>query len=153
MNTSGRRAQRLGQRLFPGARAATLCAIACATHLVGCAGHATPPDTTADRYVGPPIHLEDDPSGQVIVVESPSGGWAITLDGVYDAFERRDAFVTIMRPNPLGLHTQAIVEQRLATFVPAGTTLRVLARTVPYSVKVDKEQPYSVAPISPTQAN
>lgn len=155
MNTCGRRVSSSGHRLFAGARGATaaLCALAFAIQIVGCAGQAAPPDVTADRYAGPPIYLEEDSSGHVIVVESPSGGWAITIDGVYEAFERRDAYITIMRPNPLGMHTQAIVEQRLATFVPTNVPLRVLARTIPYTVKVDRDVPYSVAPISPSQAN
>lgn len=155
MNTSGWRAPSLGHRLFPGARAATaaLCALACTIQLVGCASQAAPPDVAADRYAGPPIHLEEDSSGHIIVVESPSGGWSITLDGVYEAFQRRDAFITIMRPNPLGMHTQAVVEQRLATFVPTNVPLRVVARVLPYSVKIEDDKPYSVTPISPSQAD
>lgn len=160
MNTPGPRTLRRsdlprGHRFFVAARAATmsLCALAAATQFVGCASQAAPPDVSADLYAGPPVHLAQDPSGQIIVFESPSGGWAITLDGVYDAFQRRDAFVTVMRPNPLGMHTQAVVEQRIATFVPSTTPLRVLARVVPYSVKIDPDQPYVVVPISPVSGN
>lgn len=155
MNTSGRRAPDLGHRLLAGARAATaaLCALACAIQFVGCAGRAAPPDVSADRYAGPPVRLEADTSGHVIVVESPSGGWAITLDGVYEAFQRRDAFITIMRPNPLGMHPQAVVEQRLATFVPTSTPVRVLARVIPYSVKIEDDQSYTVVPTPPIPAN
>ncbi len=153
MNTPGTRTPQRSAlvrgRFFVAARAATLCALAAATQFVGCASQAAPPDVSADRYAGPPIHLAQDPSGQIIVVESPSGGWAITLDGVYDAFQRRDAFITVMRPNPLGMHTQAVVEQRIATFVPSNIQLRVLARVVPYTVKIDPDQPYVEAPISP----
>lgn len=80
--------------------------------------------------------------GHIIVVEAPSGGWLVTLDGVYEAFGRRDAYITIQRPNPLGMHTQAIVEQHVATFVPTSTPIRVLARVVDYSVKPDTETPH-----------
>lgn len=144
-----------GHRALVAARAATLAigALACASQLVGCASQAAPPDVSADRYAGPPIRLEADPSGHLIVVESHSGGWSITLDGVYDAFQRRDAFITIMRPNPLGMHTQAVVEQRIATFVPTSTPIRVLARVIPYTVKIDDDQPYSPTPIGPSAAD
>lgn len=139
MNTLGRRSPVAVARAI----AAVLCAAAGATQIFGCASRAAPPDVAADRYAGPPIHLEADPLGHIVVIEAPSGGWSVTLDGVYDAFKSREVFITIMRPNPLGLHTQAVVEQRIATFVPTTMELRVFARVAPYAVKPDEDQLYT----------
>ncbi len=90
MNTLGRRSPVAVARAI----AAVLCAAAGATQIFGCASRAAPPDVAADRYAGPPIHLEADPLGHIVVIEAPSGGWSVTLDGVYDAFKSREVFIT-----------------------------------------------------------
>ena len=117
-------------------------AIAFTPYIVGCAGAAAAPESVSDAYVGPPMRVEKDPMGHIVVIESPTGGWLATLDGVYEGFQRRDAYISLQRPNPLGFHSQALVEQRVATFVPNSMPLRDYARVIDFSVRPDTATPF-----------
>lgn len=92
----------------------------------GCAGRSAVQDSAP--YAGPPIEIDSAGPTHHVVMHAPTSGWAFTLDRVDEVRGGREAFVTIRRPNPAMIYSQAIVEQRIGTGVPATTTLRVLAR-------------------------
>jgi hypothetical protein len=78
--------------------------------------------------------LTVDTSGaqQFVVFTAPSGGWAVQLDRTRRELFSVEAFITARRPNPAFVHTQSLVEHRVATGVPSTTPLTVYLRLLPH---------------------
>ena len=101
----------------------------------------------ASSYEGPAVRVEDVAGAQQVVVESPSPGWAVSLDDVRDGSVRSEVRITMTRPNPQFLYPQMIVTQRIATGLAAGSPVLVGVRIVGFGQATDGV-PYAVAFVS-----
>lgn len=119
--------------------------------LSGCAfwGDGPSISRSGEPYAGPELRVESDRPHHVVVMNAPSGGWTIRLDRVEQFLDRREAFLTITRPNPAYAHTQAFVEQHVATPVDRNLPLHVFARVLDFDEKPDA--PYSLAVTTPSR--
>jgi hypothetical protein len=95
---------------------------------VGCASSPAP-RIESGQYQGPAI--ADDTSGptHTLVLTAPTGGWAFALDQVRKEFDYERVFVTVTRPNPAYMQTQALVRHEVGTGVPSDRPIRVFVRT------------------------
>lgn len=107
-------------------------AIGALSAAVGCGGGPEMPSITEGIYSGPVLSVDSSGRHHVVVMEAPTPGWAITLDRDLEVREYRQAFVTVMRPNPALVHPQVIVKQNLLTSVESRYPVRVYARLMDY---------------------
>jgi hypothetical protein len=111
----------------PAAAAILLSAAAAFPLLSGCASTAAP-QVESGSYTGPGI--SDDTSGptHTLVLTAPTGGWAFALDQVRKEFDHERIFVTVTRPDPAYMQTQALVRHEVGTGVPTDRPIKVFAR-------------------------
>lgn len=100
--------------------------------LIGCAGGSP---AQGETYAGPPLSSAIIAGEHVVVIQSPSPGWTVTLDRVEEALGRRDVMLTLREPNPAYLYPQVVVEQRVSTRVPLRIPIRVLMRVTDFEGK------------------
>lgn len=122
-------------------------ACAGAVALGGCFSGPSRPEKDSQAYSGPPITIESSeavaaapPAGlgligaqHILVLSAPTAGWSFTLDSVQDAYQRREVFLTIMRPNPAYPGARTAVEQRMASEVERRAPIDVYARVLDYT--------------------
>ncbi|QOI99289.1 MAG: protease complex subunit PrcB family protein [Phycisphaeraceae bacterium] len=104
--------------------------------MVSCAGGGEP-YAGEDVYAGPPVSLESSRGVWVVVVQSPTGGWSVAVDRVTESRRRKDVFVTLRRPDPRFMNTQAVIEQRVATPVRSDEPVRVCVRVLDHDEDPD----------------
>jgi hypothetical protein len=95
----------------------------------------------------PPIKLETTNGKHLIVMRVPTGGWNLTLDKTEVTPDGRRAFVTARRPDPAFMHTQAFVNLRVLTDVPADTPVEVVARVLDHHAEPDDRVYHCVEPV------
>ncbi|TVS06301.1 MAG: hypothetical protein EA423_05775 [Phycisphaerales bacterium] len=100
--------------------------------LAGCHSGPVIADRDSDPYRGPDLRVDSSRDQHQIVMTAPTGGWAITRDLARQDASGFEVFVTITRPNPRFVQTQAITEQRLATGVSSREAMTVYARQVEF---------------------
>jgi hypothetical protein len=83
-------------------------------------------------YDGPPIRVDSAGPQHIVIVSTPSGGWAVQLDQTRQEFERTDVFITARRPNPALLQTQAALDHFVATTVPSQRAASIYLRVLDY---------------------
>ncbi|MCC5786843.1 MAG: hypothetical protein JJU33_09100 [Phycisphaerales bacterium] len=98
--------------------------------LAGC--HSGPEIADSDPYRGPDLRVDSSRDQHQIVMTAPTGGWTITRELARQDASGFEVFVTITRPNPRFVQTQAITEQRLATGVSSREAMTVYAREVEF---------------------
>lgn len=98
--------------------------------LAGC--HSGPEIADNDPYRGPDLRVDSSRDQHQIVMTAPTGGWTITRELARQDASGFEVFVTITRPNPRFVQTQAITEQRLATGVSSREAMTVYARQVEF---------------------
>lgn len=104
--------------------------------LVGCSSSGTRPPTANPRgYDGPPLSIGQVGDEHLVVLTAPTAGWTFSLDEIRPRMGGKDVFVTVRRPNPAYLHTQAEVEQNLGTRVALSDPIDVYARVLDFDDK------------------
>tara|TARA_R110000782_G_scaffold12913_5_gene38279 strand:- start:28478 stop:28912 length:435 start_codon:yes stop_codon:yes gene_type:complete len=78
----------------------------------------------------PPIMLDTASGRHLVVMRVPTGGWTLTIDKAEIIPDGQRVFVTARRPDPAFMHTQAFVNLRALTQVPAETKVEVVARVL-----------------------
>jgi hypothetical protein len=78
----------------------------------------------------PPIKLDTASGRHLVVMRVSSGGWTLTIDKAEIIPDGQRVFVTARRPDPAFMHTQAFVNLRALTQVPAETNVEVVARVL-----------------------
>ena len=78
----------------------------------------------------PPIMLDTASGRHLVVMRVPTGGWTLTIDKAEIIPDGQRVFVTARRPDPAFMHTQAFVNLRALTQVPAETNVEVVARVL-----------------------
>ena len=81
-------------------------------------------------FTGPSMQLDATSVVHVATFTTPSGGWGVKLDHTEEAVGHTNAFVTLTRPDPDQMVTQAIVEQSVSLNVALDATVHVYARIV-----------------------
>lgn len=114
------------------ARHAALPALLALAMLSGCQNGPEIAKGDANPYRGPDIRVDSSRDQHHIVMTAPTGGWAIARDIARQDANGFEVFVTITRPNPRFVQTQAITEQRLATGVSSREAMTVYARQVEF---------------------
>lgn len=144
--------------MFPRPLTPALILAAALALLVGCSRRLKIADSA---YAGPRIELRSpgstagggprDQVGRVaggrkhvLAVLSPSSGWTVVFDREQRFFDRTDLYLTLRRPNPAELQTQAIVVQEIATTADASIPARVYARVLDFA-QTASNQPYELA--------
>lgn len=115
-------------------RAATGATLALALILGACAGNDRP-DLTIDAsrdYAGPPIETGEAEDQHTLHVTVPTGGWEVRADDVVRRPMDNVIYLTLVRPDPGKMHTQALQRFDVTTGVDADEPLAVYAREVPH---------------------
>lgn len=113
---------------------------------IGCSSAPPAFEATSEPHDAPPLRLDASEGDTLLVMQAPTPGWQITLEGVREALGRQDVFVTIRRPSPLFMYPQMVVDQRLGTSVPPGKKLAAFVRVLPFDAKANDETPFRVGP-------
>jgi len=98
----------------------------------GPAKSAIEPDTL---YEGPPARVELMQGRHIAVFSAPTSGWSASFDFTDAAYRQRHVFVTLQRPDPSLMVSQALVEHRIDTTVFERDTITVFARTVAHGAE------------------
>jgi hypothetical protein len=96
--------------------------------LGGCASSHVP-EVGSGTYAGPAITTDSSGPTHTLVLTAPTGGWAFALDQVRKEFDHERVFVTVTRPDPAYMQTQALVRHEVGTAVPSDRPIQVFART------------------------
>jgi hypothetical protein len=86
-------------------------------------------------YAGPDLRIEQGERTHVAVFTMPAGGWGLKFDRVRERFDAHQVFVTLRRPGPTEITSQALVEQSVDTRVRVSHNVEVYARIA------EKDQP------------
>lgn len=78
-----------------------------------------------------------------VQIEAPTGGWSAQLDQERAAWQRREVYITLTRPSPLFVTTQAITPILVATNVPAGEAIDVFLRLADPHTRPRDSDPYT----------
>lgn len=116
---------------MPIARAAALV-ILCLT-LAGCWGGGSA--ISANAYPGPAMTVRPLEGRHLLVVNAPNPGWLVTIDKTERRLDDTRVFVSLRRPDPGMLYTQAVVEQKVLTTVSETRDIVVYARTLEFGRK------------------
>lgn len=84
----------------------------------------------------------------LLIMQVPTGGWSFTIDKAEITPEGRRIFVTVRRPDPAFMHTQAFVELRALSEVPADTPVEIVARVLDRHQKTDSRVYARVEPVA-----
>jgi len=101
------------------------------------------PVVSRDPFVGPPIRVESAGPNHIIALTAPSSGWGIAFDQSHLHFDYAEVFITVTRPDPALMHTQAQVIQHLDTSVATERPLEVWAKVEDFGSKT--HAPYAKA--------
>ncbi len=112
------------------ARAIATFLLVVAALSIGACGAKGPRVDAATIYTGPEARMEATDRSHVVVFSAPTGGWRVNLEGHEDKFDVRRAFITLRRPAPDRMVTQAIVEHHIDTAVPLAQNVEVYARVL-----------------------
>ncbi len=91
-------------------------------------------------YAGPEVEVGRSGDMHAVRVTVPTGGWTLEGDRVELGHRSGSAYLTLRRPDPDRMQTQALEELDVVLGVPAGQGLAVYMRVV------DPEQPAEGAP-------
>ncbi len=105
--------------------------VAAAVLLGGCWSSPTVLEDAA--FSGPPVAQSVAEGRHLLVVESPTPGWKVTIDRTDPRLDEDLVFMTIQRPDPGALYAQVVVEQRMLTDVPETRPIRVYARVIDFA--------------------
>lgn len=111
--------------------------------LAGCGGRPVP-TIGAGPYAGPPLTIDSGGPQHRAVLTAPSAGWTFTLDTTRRQLDHTDVFVTIVRPDPAFMYTQALVTQEAGTGVDSSRPIELYARALAHGEK-PADQPYNRA--------
>ncbi len=106
---------------------------------------------TAPDPAVPPIRLDQTGGAggrHLLIMQVPTGGWTFTIDKAEVTPEGRRIFVTARRPDPAFMHTQAFVELRALSEVPADTPVEIVARVLDRHQKTDSRVYARVEPVA-----
>lgn len=90
---------------------------------------------STDPYQGPPLSVQTRSGQHVVVLTAPTSGWQFTSDATRQVYQRTNVFVTLVRPNPAWIFTEAQVEQEAATAIDPAQSIQVYARVLPYGTE------------------
>jgi hypothetical protein len=79
-------------------------------------------------YSGPPITVISTGPRHTVVVAAPSGGYRVQFDRKEKRFDATDVYMTVSRPDPAQMHTQAVVDLHLDTTVSSSEPIVLFAR-------------------------
>lgn len=110
------------------------------TTLTACRGGIKAPWRSTEAIVDtlpdiPPMALEASGSKHLVVVRANSGGWSVHLDKEELQPLGKRVYITIRRPDPAFIHTQALVDHRVLTDVASPTPLEIVARVLDHAAK------------------
>lgn len=106
-----------------------LCAIGLT--LGGCWSSPTVLDDAA--FAGPPVTQSVAEGRHLLIVQSPTPGWKVTVDRTDPRLNEDLIFLTMQRPDPGALYAQMVVEQRVLTNVVQTRPIRVYARVIDFA--------------------
>ena len=108
----------------------TSCLLAAAVLAVtGCSSKLTHIMEPGD-FAGPSMRMDSTSVVHVATFTTPSGGWGVRLDHTEEDVGHTNAFVTLTRPDPDQMVTQALVDQSVSLNVALDATVHVYARIV-----------------------
>lgn len=81
-------------------------------------------------YAGPEVRFAATEKTHLAIFTVPSGGWSAERDLVRDRFDARQVFVTLRRPAPTQITTQAITEHQVDTDVRLTENVEVFTRVM-----------------------
>lgn len=128
---------------------AALPLLAGAGALSGCFG-SQPSVREEAGYDGPPIAITAVRGNHTLKLTAPTGGWTFQLDETREDYGHRKVLVSVRRPNPSFMVSQALTEHHLMLPVPANVPIRVYARVLPHDAeKSERAWAFAVASETP----
>jgi hypothetical protein len=91
-------------------------------------------DPTAS-YDGPPVRRSVVEGEHVVAIVVPSGGWELLGENIDREFRDNRVYVTLVRPDPEMMHTQARMSFNVTTGVRADEPLAVYVRIVDHGAE------------------
>lgn len=95
----------------------------------------------------PPVRLDETSGRHLVVMQVPTGGWTLGVDNTEVTPDGRRVHLTVRRPDPAFMHTQAFVELRVLTDVPLDTPIELVARVLDRHEKPDARVYARVEPV------
>jgi hypothetical protein len=111
--------------------------------LAACAGPGRDPGPERAHqgpYTGPGVRIDSDGPRHLIIVTATSGGWSLSWDRTDEparSGEPASVYLTLTRPDPSMMHTQALVDHRIDSKVPAQSPVRVYVRVIDHGAAPD----------------
>lgn len=96
--------------------------------LTGC-GSPTGPRITGRAFTETPARVEPSGDRWVAVFTAPTGGWRAEFDTTRRMFNGQEVFVTLIKPHPDLMVTQALTDLHVRTPVATTEAVRIYART------------------------
>lgn len=97
----------------------------------------------------PPMTLDAMSGRHLVVMRAPTGGWTLHIDKDELRPDGRRVYLTARRPDPAFVHTQALVDLRALTDVPADTPVKLVARVLDHAAKPDDRVYARIEPVEP----
>lgn len=119
--------------------------------MTGCGGGPREFTISSETYRGPELAIQSKPQQHVVIMQAPTPGWIFTFDASRPQFGFTDVFLTITRPNPAFVYSQAVVTQEVGTEIDVNQPIVVYARILAHDTVPDS-QAYSRAAASPAKA-
>ena len=118
-----------------------------AAALTGCGGGPGQFTISSETYRGPELAIQSKPPQHVVIMQAPTPGWIFSFDASRPQFGFTDVFLTITRPNPAFVFSQAVVSQEVGTEIGVNEPIVVYARVLAHDTVPDS-QAYSRAAAS-----
>lgn len=81
-------------------------------------------------YTGPAARIEPGERTHIATFTMPTGGWGLKFDRSRERFDAHQVFVSLRRPDPNEVTSQAVVDQSVDTRVRHAHDVEVYARIV-----------------------
>ena len=111
----------------------------------GCASGSPPPIMSDVPYTGPAVEVEALAGMWVVVVRSPTPGWKVRVDRLWEEYGAQGVYVSLKEPNPAFSYPSTVVEQRLATGVRAADPAKIYVQQFKFTGEASGVGGYSFA--------
>ena len=125
----------------------SIAALSLLTLAASCSDSVRAPERAPDAYRGPPLSIESTGPQHRVILTAPTAGWSFRLDQTCRRFDHTDIFLTLTRPNPAYMQTQAQVRQETGTEIEPAQPIVLYARVLSRDDKPGK-QAYSPVPVA-----
>jgi hypothetical protein len=100
------------------------------TLILGCQTPNAGPRVDPGPYTGPSVQVDSFAPRHQVVVTTPTGGWDVGVDQVRQSGQRRQVFITAVRPARDQMVTQALQRHELNSTIDSRIPIDIFIRVV-----------------------